>query len=160
MKNGFHQPLEGLMTTDIKRQRYQFDLAALQRLAALNYASLEGVAAQLQPSQKLKIALHDQLSFIVSKETEARYTSDVKIQQSTLTQALPGLRAAELEVRLYHDVQLAEVLRVQGVERLQAVYPQPNDAMHQSNEKYQANAFLQEWLQLIRKGATAEVIGR
>lgn len=49
-------------------------------------------------------------------------------------------------VRLYHDARLAEVLELQRRRRLQAWYPYPNEAMHQPDEKLQANRFLGEWL--------------
>ena len=143
------------MISDVKRQRYQFDLAALQRLAAVNYAALLKVVAQMKQGGERLIKVGQHLHFRVAVLQRAPYTTDIRIKQQTLNAQLPGLVEAELEVRLYHDAQLAEVTRSQQVERLQAVYQQPNPAMHQSNEKFQVNKFLQEWLELIRERGLA-----
>ena len=143
------------MISDVKRQRYQFDLAALQRLAAVNYAALLKVVAQMKQGGERLIKVGHHLHFRVAVLQRAPYTTDIRIKQQTLSAQLPGLVEAELEVRLYHDAQLAEVTRSQQVERLQAVYQQPNPAMHQSNEKFQVNKFLQEWLELIRERGLA-----
>ncbi|GIU48728.1 DUF1249 domain-containing protein [Shewanella sp. KT0246] len=51
-------------------------------------------------------------------------------------------------VRVYHDAQLAEVLTSQQIYRLKAVYDYPNVHMHQTDEKYQVNAFLEELLKI------------
>ncbi|WP_258806470.1 DUF1249 domain-containing protein [Pseudidiomarina sp. CB1] len=145
------------MTRDVKRQRYQFDLAALQRLAAVNYAALTKLVAQLKQGREQLIKVGTHLHFRVKVLQRAPYTTDIRIQQHALQKRLPGLVETELEVRLYHDAQLAEVMRSQNVSRLQPSYEQPNPAMHHSNEKFQVNRFLQEWLELIRKqGLAAE----
>ncbi|WP_157981072.1 DUF1249 domain-containing protein [Pseudidiomarina insulisalsae] len=145
------------MTRDIKRQRYQFDLAALQRLAAVNYAALTKLVKQIKQGSEKLIKVGSHLHFRVAVVQRAPYTTDIRIQQHALQTKLPGLVETELEVRLYHDAQLAEVTRSQNVQRLAAVYTQPNPAMHQRNEKFQVNQFLQEWLELIREqGLVAE----
>ncbi|WP_411357951.1 DUF1249 domain-containing protein [Pseudidiomarina salilacus] len=143
------------MIKDVKRQRYQFDLAALQRLAAVNYAALLKVVAQMKQGGERLIKVGQHLHFRVAVLQRAPYTTDIRIKQQALSKQLPGLVEAELEVRLYHDAQLAEVTRSQHVQRLQPVYQQPNPAMHQSNEKFQVNKFLQEWLELIRERGLA-----
>lgn len=144
-----------IMSKDVKRQRYQFDLAALQRLAAVNYAALTKLVAQLKQGGEQLIKVGSHLHFRVKVLHRAPYTTDIRIQQHALQTQLPGLVETELEVRLYHDAQLAEVMRSQNVSRLAPVYEQPNPAMHQSNEKFQVNRFLQEWLELIREQGLA-----
>ncbi|CAB0151953.1 hypothetical protein PSI9734_02306 [Pseudidiomarina piscicola] len=143
------------MATDVVRKRYQFDLAALQRLAALNYAALESIVLQLKQGRERLIKVGANLHFRIAVTEQARYTTDVKIRQHALEKQLPGLVETELDVRLYHDAQLAEVTRSQNVSRLEAVYAQPNKAMHHANEKFQVNRFLQEWLELIREQGLA-----
>lgn len=138
------------MIQDVKRQRYQFDLAALQRLAAVNYASLVKLLTHIKEGSEKLIHVGHQLSFRVAVMQRAPYTTDIRIEQQLPELPIPGWVEAQLDVRLYHDAQLAEVMRSQNVERLAAVYPQPNAQMHQPNEKFQVNKFLQEWLDLIR----------
>lgn len=138
------------MTTDVKLRRYKFDLAALQRLAALNYAALKPLAESVRQhgAQVIKIGRH--LRFALTVLESAPYTTEVRIEQQALVTQLPGLKETQLDVRLYHDAQLAEVVRSQGVTRLQPAYDVPNPRMHHANEKHQVNHFLQEWLQLIK----------
>ncbi|WP_339877849.1 DUF1249 domain-containing protein [Pseudidiomarina gelatinasegens] len=138
------------MTTDVIRKRYKFDLAALQRLAAINYAALRPMVAGVKQSGSKIIKVGQQLRFAVTVLETAPYTTEVRIEQQALLKQLPGLRATQIDVRLYHDAQLAEVVRSQGVSRLQASYEVPNPSMHHADEKHQVNHFLQEWLQLIR----------
>ncbi|WP_121345194.1 DUF1249 domain-containing protein, partial [Pseudomonas aeruginosa] len=59
---------------------------------------------------------------------------------------LPWLPAPRLEVRVYHDARMAEVIGAEQARRLMAIYPYPNQAMHQPDEKNQLNLFLGEWL--------------
>jgi hypothetical protein len=138
------------MTTDVIRKRYKFDLAALQRLAAINYAALRPMVAGVKQSGSKIIKVGQQLRFAVTVLETAPYTTEVRIEQQALLNQLPGLRETQIDVRLYHDAQLAEVVRSQGVSRLQASYEVPNPSMHHADEKHQVNHFLQEWLQLIR----------
>ncbi len=138
------------MTTDVIRKRYKFDLAALQRLAAINYAALRPIIAGVKQSGSKIIKVGQQLRFAVTVLETAPYTTEVRIEQQALMTQLLGLRETQIDVRLYHDAQLAEVVRSQGVGRLQASYEIPNPDMHHADEKHQVNHFLQEWLQLIR----------
>jgi len=138
------------MTTDVKLKRYKFDLAKLQRLAAINYAALKPLVESIDKLPQQVIKVGRQLRFTIMVLESAPYTTEIRIEQQALLQQLPGLKEAQLDVRLYHDAQLAEVVRSQGVTRLQPSYEIPNPNMHHADEKHQVNHFLQEWLQLIR----------
>lgn len=77
--------------------------------------------------------------------TEAfRYTTGLEITQR------PGdpdrLANPTMQVRVYHDVNSAEVLSYQGHRGFKPRYKQPNQRMYQVNEKAQINRFLGEWL--------------
>lgn len=139
-----------MMTTNLTRKRYQFDLAALQRLAASNYVGLQPWLADLEARQSFVVKIGRQLCFTVTVLQQAPFTTDIRIAQQAFTKSLPGLRATQLEVRLYHDVRLAEVISCQGVAQLRARYDIPNPSMFQANEKQQVNQFLRDWIQLIR----------
>ncbi len=139
------------MTTDVKLRRYKFDLAALQRTAALNYAALKPLLRDPTIGRSLTIKVSQALHFTLEVLDTAPYTTEVRVEQQALSTTLPGLRETQLDVRLYHDAQLAEVVRSQGVSRLEASYDIPNPAMHQPDEKHRVNHFLQEWLQLIQQ---------
>lgn len=51
-----------------------------------------------------------------------------------------------MHVRVYHDVNSAEVLSYQGQRGFKGRYKQPNKHMYQIREKAQINRFLGEWL--------------
>jgi len=54
--------------------------------------------------------------------------------------------AYKASIRLYHDVNLAEVIRCEHHRQFSPRYEYPNDNMHQVNEKAQVNRFLSELL--------------
>ncbi len=77
--------------------------------------------------------------------TEAfRYTTGLEIVQQ------PGdpdrITNPTMHIRVYHDVNSAEVLSYQGHRGFKARYKQPDKRMYQVNEKAQINCFLGEWL--------------
>ena len=75
-----------------------------------------------------------------------RYTTCLEIVQQ------PGdpnrIANPGMQVRVYHDVNSAEVLSYQGHRRFKARYRQPDKRMYQVNEKALINRFLGEWLTL------------
>ncbi|RLV60483.1 DUF1249 domain-containing protein [Parashewanella curva] len=73
-----------------------------------------------------------------------KYTQLIEIRRSF--PANNYIKQPKVLVRLYHDAQLAEVLSSQQIYQLLPVYDYPNPKMHQTNEKYQMNAFLSELL--------------
>jgi uncharacterized protein YqiB (DUF1249 family) len=58
-----------------------------------------------------------------------------------------GSKAYSLDVRLYHDAAVAEVIAWQGHRRFQARHEYPNRKMYQRDEKAQLNKFLGELLE-------------
>ena len=77
--------------------------------------------------------------------TEAfRFTTGLEIVQQ------PGdpdrIANPTMHVRVYHDVNSAEVLSYQGHRGFKLRYKQPNRRMYQVNEKALINRFLGEWL--------------
>ncbi|EJM8829490.1 TPA: DUF1249 domain-containing protein, partial [Pseudomonas aeruginosa] len=84
------------------------------------------------------------LGVLALEVTEAcPYTTTLQVRQEL---GLPWLPAPRLEVRVYHDARMAEVIGAEQARRLMAIYPYPNQAMHQPDEKNQLNLFLGEWL--------------
>ena len=49
-------------------------------------------------------------------------------------------------MRAYHDARMAKVIGAENARRFRGIYPYPNAAMHQPDEKTQLNLFLGEWL--------------
>ncbi|MBN4080491.1 DUF1249 domain-containing protein [Beggiatoa alba] len=78
-----------------------------------------------------------------------RYTQYLQVisQFKAAQQLLPLLC---LNVRVYHDASLAEVISCTGVEKLLPRYTYPNEKMLLKDEKRQANRLLFEWLSSAR----------
>lgn len=130
----------------MRKKRYVPDLREMQSLAERNYAAAFGLLAkdfQLGDSRQLNMGEH--LSFDLKVLTDAPYTTDIQVRQKS---SGPEYLATRFVVRLYHDMQLAEILSSQGLERFAAHYEQPNPKMLQRDEKKQVNQFLADWLRL------------
>ncbi len=74
-----------------------------------------------------------------------RYTTTLRVSREDDTGS-DWLQSPQLQVRLYHDANLAEVIAWEGHRRLEAKYEYPNKRMYQADEKSQFNRFLGEWL--------------
>ena len=147
--------------------RYTVDLRHLQTLCALNYGRLrrllpepaEQAQGQAQGSEHdhCRYRFHwnqpgaEQALMEIRMLERSAYTDTLLIHQTTTR--LPWCPRLEMEVRLYHDAALAEVLRFQSSRRIPARNRYPNPAMHARDEKTQVNAFLAECLDhCLREG--------
>jgi uncharacterized protein len=90
-----------------------------------------------------------ELGLIIMEIIErSRYTTTIAIQQGADVNLLPETR---MQVRLYHDASMAEVLSYQGIGQLRANYVYPNKHMYQKDEKILCNEFLADWLSYCLK---------
>lgn len=134
--------------------RYTVDLQHLQTVCALNYGRLRRLLPDLA---------HEQYRFHWDTPGEAPavmeiavlersvYTDTLRICQTT--SRLPWCPRLDMEVRIYHDAGLAEVLRFQSARRIPARNRYPNPAMHARDEKTQVNEFLAECIDhCLREG--------
>ncbi|MGM0525699.1 MAG: DUF1249 domain-containing protein [Pseudomonadota bacterium] len=131
------------------QKQYVVDVAALHQLHERNYAGLVNLLPDAA-DVPVTIRAGQFLTFELTIKSESRYTTDVDIVQQPSHWAANYLQAS-LEVRLYHDVRMAEVIASQGVRRLAVHYQQPNQDMRHRDEKFQVNQFLADWLTLCRE---------
>jgi len=129
-------------------ERYRVDLAGLQAACEANYARLMRLLPGMREDptlRRLALSAGDTLLAVLAlKVTEAGpYTSTVEVREEP---GLAWLPAPCLEVRVYHDARMAEVIGAEHCRRLRPRYGYPNAAMHQPDEKTQLNLFLGEWL--------------
>ncbi|MFI3245944.1 MAG: DUF1249 domain-containing protein [Ferrimonas sp.] len=133
----------------MKPRRYRPDLSQLHRLFSANYRHLTRLLNQAEGRlgrqdeyqwrhQQQAIELH----LVVQQQTV--YTEIIQLRRCAPN--MPLVRDPKLEVRLYHDARLAEVLTGQQFSRFLPVYPYPNAAMLQPDEKFQVNLYLAELL--------------
>lgn len=74
------------------------------------------------------------------------YTGLCESQCSLLTGEKTWLPLPAFTVRLYHDMQLAEITDETSTEFIHGAYPYPNPKMVQPDEREQLDQFLSEWL--------------
>lgn len=74
----------------------------------------------------------------------AKYTTLVNFRQAGV--GFIEFISPNLQVKLYHDAQVAETICSNYRARIKPSYRYPNPEMRQKDEKYQMNAFLLDWL--------------
>jgi uncharacterized protein YqiB (DUF1249 family) len=129
------------------RERYRVDLPALQCVCEINYVRL----LQLLPEMRLGNGCRLNLSrgersigaLVLQVLEVSPFTTSLMLRQE---QGLHWLPMAQLEVRVYHDVRMAEVVAAGYLRHISGRYAYPNEAMLQPDEKAQLNVFLGEWL--------------
>ena len=136
------------MVVSLLRERYRVDLVGLQAACEANYARLMRLLPQMREQQRARrIAMTqgEQMLGVLALEVlqDNPYTTTVLVRQE---HSLPWLPVPQLQVQVYHDARMAEVISAEHARRFRSIYPYPNSAMHQPDEKAQLNVFLGEWL--------------
>ncbi|MFQ2701988.1 DUF1249 domain-containing protein [Aeromonas caviae] len=135
-------------------KRYVPDLMSLQRTCEVNYMALMKL---LPPGGSVgaerRYQVGSGLQFQLTVTEESRFTSQVILAQHN--PELPSYLQARIEIRLYHDVRMAEVCAAQQISMLQPRYDYPNQKMHHRDEKEQVNLFLADWLKFCLKHGTS-----
>ncbi|MBM7061204.1 DUF1249 domain-containing protein [Pseudomonas sp. UL073] len=136
------------MGVTLLRERYRVDLAGLQAACEANYARLMRLLPGMrgaEGSRRVALSQGERLLGVLALDVleACPYTTTVQVRQE---HSLPWLPVPRLEVRVYHDARMAEVVSAENARRLRSIYPYPNTLMHQPDEKTQLNLFLGEWL--------------
>ncbi|AAY95951.1 DUF1249 domain-containing protein [Pseudomonas protegens] len=136
------------MVVNKVRDRYRVDLAGLQASCEANYARLMRLLPDMrnQPvARRIAVTQGDQMLGVLALEVvlACPYTTTLQVRQE---HSLPWLPVPQLEVQVYHDARMAEVISAEHARRFRSIYPYPNAFMHQPDEKAQLNVFLGEWL--------------
>lgn len=125
------------------------------RLCANNYFLLLKVQADnTQLNQQRHFFINEHLSYLVSVNEVTRYTSLLTFEQTAVEQKTSLAKTfskafhPRMNIRMYHDARMAEVISSQDIMQVQPRYDYPNQKMHQKDEKQQINQFLNEWLHL------------
>lgn len=149
------------------KERYKVDLPLQMAECEANYARLKKLLALSQARDLPQLSEHE-FRFIVARGEQnwlhvltiierSPYTTTLELSRTAVGFDSVWLDMPKLSLRMYHDAKLAEVLAWQGHKRLRPRYDYPNQAMYQSDEKYQLNRFLGEWLKVcIEHGHSAD----
>ena len=142
-------------------RKYVPDISGFISLCDSNYAKLMKLlpALESKDSQCFGLARGDhELGVIAIAVTErCKYTTTLKLRQGFYsTQSF--VNEPEMDVRLYHDAAMAEVMSLQQIGKFRGSYDYPNDSMHQKDEKALCNQFLSDWLSYcLRYGYVTEL---
>lgn len=130
-----------------RKPRYHVDLAGLQAVCETNFARLRRLMPEMAEQDELRIPLavpDESAQTLVMRVLErCPYTTSLQLRHE---RRHDWLSSPSMEVRLYHDVCMAEVVAAYNRRQFRGVYPYPNEQMLQPDEKYQLNHFLGEWL--------------
>ena len=132
--------------------RTRVDLSALLARCEINYWRLRGLLPEREAGQVREFVLDSAIGRLRCRfeiEAIAPYTTVLRVRQPA--QSSPWLPTIDMQVRVCHDAEVAEVVMCQGVRHIRPAYDYPNDAMHQPDEKKGWNAFLGEWLALCHR---------
>lgn len=141
-----------MLQTKIK-PKYVPDLRKLQGICSRNYAVfIRLLPIEYKQGDMWSIKLSDSLQFTLSVETKTPYTETMKLVQQN--PVVPKFMATEVEFRVYHDAQMAEVIAFQKQTRFRQKYTYPNPKLRQKDEKLQVNALLKDWLNLVSEQQT------
>lgn len=127
------------------KTRYVPKLANMHHVCELNYARLLSLLPDCDThSLEYHFQVNQGLQYRLKILDSSRYTSSIEMSQICVDG--PDYLKPIVEVRLYHDAQMAEVIRSQHIGALKPSYEYPNSKMYQRNEKELVNLFLAEWL--------------
>ena len=133
------------MTKEIGR-KYVPKLANMHQVCEVNYGRLLRLLPDCDTEDlQYQFQVNASLLYTIKIIECSRYTSTLEMSQKS-QMGFEFLRPV-VQVRLYHDAKMAEVLSAQNIGSLQPSYRYPNTKMYQKNEKEMVNLFLAEWLQ-------------
>lgn len=141
------------------RKRYVPDLRELGALCEANYVRLCRLLPSLNAGDECCFTVnYGQLPAQVCLRVDAEhaYTTQLRIEQQH--QGSSWLQPPAMNIRLYHDARMAEVLSYQSHRSLEGRYEYPNPHMRLPDEKTQLNRFLADWLKhCLRYGRAQHV---
>ena len=132
-----------------KRKAYSVDLSGHVQTCELNYHRLLAMLPGLRQGETqwhFEAGEQAQIRIDIELKDQAPYTSLIEVQQQQ-----DGLNLPDLQLRLYHDASVAEVVVFDGHRHWQPKYDYPNPRMYHPDEKLELNRFLRDWLAFCRK---------
>lgn len=131
------------------------DLTELHAVCEANYVRLIRLFPDYQQANERRFKLGSRL-IVMTVIERGRHTTTLSVNYHAAN--LPELMDSNLHLRMYHDVAMAEVVKLRSGRRLESRYDYPNSDMHQPDEKRQQNAFVAELLSLCLSDAHVDGI--
>lgn len=144
------------------KKRYVPDLVKDNAICEANYWRLQKLLPDQENLETRLLDVHQgenrlaHIRFHVLDRFKYTFTVLVDYDVDNLPENISRLR---LVVRMYHDVNMAEVVDCEKGSQLNGVYQYPNKTMYYSDEKSQLNQFLAECLgQCLSHGVEQKVV--
>ncbi|MEH6444668.1 MAG: DUF1249 domain-containing protein [Oceanospirillaceae bacterium] len=135
------------------KTKYVPDLTRQMAVCEANYARLIKLMPDIEYCQQRDfiVDMAQQQSVVSICVLERfKFTSTLSINQTlasaSMDTQIQQLISPKLQVRLYHDANMAEVINLANYRQLKGKYLYPNKEMHQVDEKIQLNEHLAQWL--------------
>ncbi|MFK0569709.1 DUF1249 domain-containing protein [Endozoicomonas sp.] len=139
------------MNRHSRKPNYHVNLVRLQEVCEENYQRLMRLLPELSHQDHYHLPVNHHKChtshgewLMIDVIERAPFTTLLQLTMDSSWGKL--FKTPEAEVRLYHDVQMAEVIFRKTSQIIQPRYDYPNAKMHQPNEKEQHNQFLAQWL--------------
>lgn len=139
-----------------QKPNYHVNLIRLQQVCEENYLRIICLLPDLPDQEHFRLPVKHRNSvkngpewLVVDVLERTPFTTLLRLQMEAGWQHL--LTTPKAEVRLYHDVRMAEIVSRKTRHILQPRYDYPNAKMHQPDEKEQHNQFLALWLDYTQK---------
>jgi len=139
------------------KKGYKYNFGNFMGQCELNYMLLCRLLPDMETQDQFECLVKERYTVNLQIMERCRYTTFVRftISQKQQSEWMPE---TAIDIRLYHDAHLAEVVDNRGV-AMRPVNPYPNSAMLQKDEKQGLNEFLGEWLSFcLKHGRTTEII--
>lgn len=139
--------------------RYKVDLQAMMADCEANYRRLQQLLAGAGGEDACILLEGRDFGIVLRLREQTPYTSLMEMSAEGGTDTPSWLASPTLQIRLYHDARMAEVVSFAGFRRARSRYAYPNELMFHSDEKAQWNAFLADWLRYcLRHGLAGQSV--
>lgn len=126
---------------------------SVMQLYERNYCRLQCLIPDIELiGQRMEKSVVGESQIMLNAVEQFKYTSVITLIQPLGDEDI-YLSDPRMNIRVYHDARVAEVLSFQNHGYFRPKYDYPNPCMYQPREKKRVNLFLSEWLDfLIREG--------
>lgn len=117
-----------------------------QFLCEANYRKLKKMFPEIAFLEHVSLSnKRNQIAFSIDVLERTPYTTLIRLK-STFMMCAELSPETVMQIRIYHDASVAEVVKIQNHQRIRSHYTYPNASMYLPDEKLQSNKLLSEIL--------------
>ena len=140
-------------------KRSKTDLSDLLNLYELNYLKLQKLLPNISIDGETSFSLPEgkkNSKVIINILKESKFTSRMLVSQNNFS--IETIENLIMEIAIYHDLRMIEVIRFNGKHQFWSRNSFPNKNMLSKDEKFQWNKYLSEWLEFSKREGLATII--